>query len=45
MAVDVDTMETEEIVGLYKILEREPDITEVCLWSCFFSYPSKSSPS
>jgi hypothetical protein len=41
--VDIDTMETEQIVGIYRILEKERTITEVALWSCFFDYKSKDS--
>jgi hypothetical protein len=34
-------METEQIVGIYKILEREKIIESVALWSCFFNYNGK----
>ncbi|CDW75504.1 UNKNOWN [Stylonychia lemnae] len=38
IAVDIDTMEPEQIVGIYKILEKEQSIESSALWSCFFNY-------
>lgn len=42
VACDVDTMETEQIVGIYRILEKEKTIESVALWSCFFDYKGKT---
>eukprot|EP00347_Sterkiella_histriomuscorum_P018447 403345477 len=38
IAVDIDTMEPEQIVGIYRVLEKEKVIESVALWSCFFNY-------
>ena len=36
--VDLDTMEVEQLVGIYKFLERYRQVKSVALWSCFFNY-------
>jgi len=35
-------MEPEQIVGIYRILEKEDTIESVALWSCFFNYNGNS---
>lgn len=38
MIVDVDTMKQEQLIGPYMLLQKNGDISQIVLFSCFFKH-------
>lgn len=41
VAVDLDSMEEDQIIAVYKVLEKSNSLKGVALWSCFFNFRGK----